>query len=189
MKFNKKKFIGEVYYPRLIESIIFLSGRGLVFRGDNETLGCKNNGNYFGCLELIAKFDPLLSKHLDEYGNKGLGSVSYLSYTICDELITLRNQSVLQIIDNEQKFTKYFSIIVDSTPDMTKWDLLTVSVRYVNLDGTTVERFLCFIPLVGHKSKETEFATRQSTKITVVDSPTTMPEISLVYKLESKKNQ
>ena len=60
---------------RLIETVIFLSGRGLAFRGDNETLSSKNNGNYLGCLELISKFDPLMSKHLDEYGNKGRGNV------------------------------------------------------------------------------------------------------------------
>ncbi|KAL4084944.1 hypothetical protein QTP88_027810 [Uroleucon formosanum] len=143
---------------RLIEIVIFLPGRSLAFRGNNETLGSKNNDNYLGCLELIAKFDPLMSKHLDEYGNKGRGNVSYLSHTICDELITLMNKYVLRNIVNEVTVAKYFSLIVDSTPDITKFDQLTIAIRYVNLDGTAVERFLCFIPSVGHKSKEMEVA-------------------------------
>jgi hypothetical protein len=143
---------------RLIETIIFLSGRGLAFRGDNETLGSKNNGNYFGCLELTAKFDPLMSKHLDEYGNKVRGNVSYLSHTICDELITLMNKSVLRKIVNEVTAAKYFSLIVDSTLDITNFDQLTIAIKYINLDGTALERILCFIPSVGHKSEEMEVA-------------------------------
>ncbi|XP_026819360.1 zinc finger MYM-type protein 1-like [Rhopalosiphum maidis] len=108
--------------------------------------------------KLIAKFDPLMSNHLDEYGNKGRGNVSCLPHTICDELITLTNKSVLHKIVNEITSAKYFSLIVDSTPDITKFDQLTIAVRYVNLGRTAVERFLCFIPSVGHKSKEMEVA-------------------------------
>ncbi|KAL4111884.1 hypothetical protein QTP88_015760 [Uroleucon formosanum] len=110
------------------------------------------------CQELIAKFDPLMSKYLDEYGNKGRRNVSYLSHTICDELITLINKSVLCNIVNEVTAAKYFSLIVDSTLNITKLDQLTITIRYVNLDETAVERFLFFIPSVGHKSKEMEVA-------------------------------
>lgn len=156
IELEKRELYWRSIIHRLIKTIIFLSGRGLAFHGDNEILGSKNMGNYLGCLELIAKFDPLLSKHLD--GNKGRGNVSYLSSTICDELITIMNKSVLQIIVDEITSAKYFSLIVDSTPDVTKVNQLTVAVRYVNSNGIAVERFLCFIPSVGHKSKEMEVA-------------------------------
>ncbi|KAL4083473.1 hypothetical protein QTP88_028789 [Uroleucon formosanum] len=139
IELEKRELYWRSIIHRLIETVIFLSGRGLAFRGNNETLGSKNNGNYLGCLELIAKFDPLMSKHLNEYGNKGRGNVSYLSHTICDELITLMNKSVLCDIVNEVTAAKYFSLIVDSTPDITKLDQLTIAIRYVNLDGTAVE--------------------------------------------------
>ncbi|XP_060845960.1 zinc finger MYM-type protein 1-like [Rhopalosiphum padi] len=66
------------------------------------------------------------------------------------------NKSVLHKIVNEITSAKYFSLIVDSTPDITKFDQLTIAVRYVNLGGTAVEQFFCFIPSVGHKSKEME---------------------------------
>ncbi|KAL4132815.1 hypothetical protein QTP88_009907 [Uroleucon formosanum] len=158
IELEKRELYWRSIIHRFIEIVIFLSGRSLAFRGNNETLGSKNNDNYLGCLELIAKFDPLMSKHLDEYGNKGRGNVSYLSHTICDELITLMNKYVLRNIVNEVTVAKYFSLIVDSTPDITKFDQLTIAIRYVNLDGTAVERFLCFIPSVGHESKEMEVA-------------------------------
>lgn len=68
------------------------------------------------------------------------------------------NKSVLQIIVKELSFAKYFSLIVDSSSDISKCDQLTIAVRYVNSDGAAVERFLCFIPSVGHKSQEIEFS-------------------------------
>ena len=56
---------------RIVATIQFLSSRGLPFRGDDELVGSPHNGNFLGCLELISRFDPLLSEHLARYGNKG----------------------------------------------------------------------------------------------------------------------
>lgn len=47
---------------------------------------------------------------------------------------------------------KYFSISVDSTPDVTHCDQLVFCVRYVKSDAP-VERFLQFIPINQHKSE------------------------------------
>ena len=70
------------------------------------------------------------------------------------------NNTGLRNIINEVTATKYFLLIVKSTLDITKFDQLTIAIRYVNLDGITVERFLCFIPSVGYKSKEMKVAIR-----------------------------
>lgn len=58
---------------RIVEVIKFLGSRGLAFRGDNQKLGSKQNGNYLGIIELISKFDPFLEEHLSRHGNKGKG--------------------------------------------------------------------------------------------------------------------
>ena len=42
---------------RVTETIRFMSERGLSFRGSDEVIGSRTNGNYLGILELIAKFD------------------------------------------------------------------------------------------------------------------------------------
>lgn len=83
---------------RVISTITFLAERGLPFRGKNNEFGSVHNGNYMGCLELIAKFDPFLSGHISKYGNKGKGNVSYLSSIICDEFLSLMNNLVLKKI-------------------------------------------------------------------------------------------
>lgn len=49
---------------------------------------------------------------------------------------------------------KYYSIVIDSTPDITHSDQLAFTLRYVSDGGVPTERFLDFIPKVGHKSLE-----------------------------------
>ena len=126
--------------------------RGLAFRGDDEIIGSQHNGNFLGSLELISQFDPFLLEHLKNYGNPGKGQVSYLSSTICDELIAIMGEQVLSKIIGELKSAKYYSISVDSTPDVSHIDQLTFIVRYV-FQKQPIERFLKFIPIFGHKSE------------------------------------
>ena len=130
-----------------------LSECGLAFRGDKEIIGSPNNGNYLGLLELIAKFDLFLSNHIENYGNKGTGSTSYLSKTIYNELILLMGKHVLQSFLDEIKQAGYFSLSVDSTPDLSYVDQLTIILRYVSPQpGVPVERFITFLKLEEHTS-------------------------------------
>ena len=60
-------------------------------------------------MELLSKYDQFLARHLDKYGNKGSGSTSYLSHSICDELIIIMADKVMQAIVAEVQESKYFS--------------------------------------------------------------------------------
>lgn len=112
---------------RIVAVVKFLASRGPAFRGVNETLGSQNNGNLLVCLELISEFDPFLAVIIQNCGNRGKGS-SYLSANICNEFINLMGQQILKTIVKELKSAKY-SISVDSTPDLSHVDQLTVIVR------------------------------------------------------------
>lgn len=68
------------------------------------------------------------------------------------------NNLVLRKIIAEITEAKYFSIIVDSTPDISKQDQLTVVIRYIKPNGNSVERFLTFLSSVGHKGEQMEEA-------------------------------
>jgi len=103
-------------------------------------------------LELIAKFDPFLADHIVRFGNKGSGSTSYLSHVICDDFILLMMKKLKHNIVKELKISKYFSISIDSTPDISHGDKLSFMVRYVLETGLPVERFLCFVSNPGHKA-------------------------------------
>ncbi|XP_042228056.1 zinc finger MYM-type protein 1-like [Homarus americanus] len=138
---------------RIVAVVRFLSERGLAFRGDNEVVGSPNNGNFLGCLELLAEFDPFLHDHVEKLKNPGKGHVSYLSSTVCEEFIGLMKMKVKEHIITEIKDSKYYGVSIDSTPDISHTDELAVILRYVLSDGMVVERFVQFIPIERHDGK------------------------------------
>lgn len=94
-----KQYWREVL-KRIVAVIKFLWKRGLPFRGDSELLGSSHNGNFLGILEL-EQFDPFLAGYIKKNGQKGRGSVSYLSSTICEEFIDVMGDKTRQIIAEE----------------------------------------------------------------------------------------
>jgi len=83
-------------------------------------------------------------------------SLRHISSTICTEFIMVMGEAVIKEIVNQIQSRKYFSIIVDSTPDITKIDQLTIAIRYVMSDRFPIERFIGFLPSVGHKGEDME---------------------------------
>eukprot|EP00918_Siedleckia_nematoides_P046702 GHVU01102383.1.p1 GENE.GHVU01102383.1~~GHVU01102383.1.p1 ORF type:complete len:959 (-),score=115.48 GHVU01102383.1:303-3179(-) len=134
---------------RLTDAISYLAGNGLAFRGATEIVGQRDSGNYLSALELIAKYDPLLDDHIRTRAGGGRGNVSYLSSTICNELIDLMGDQVLKVILRRRKDAKYYSVCVDHTRDVSKVDQLAVLLRYIET-GKPVERFLTYLESTGH---------------------------------------
>ena len=130
---------------------IYLNEDWLVLE-NNETFSSVHNCNFLGMLKLLGKFDSFLADHINSYGNKGKGRVNYLSSTIVTELIKIMSNRVLKEIVFEVKEAKYFRLIVDSTPDISHVDQLSVMLHYVNKDDP-VERFLTFIEIYNHTSQ------------------------------------
>lgn len=147
-----ENYLKEVEYwlKRVVDVVKFLGTRGLAFRGSQEIFGFQGNGNFMGALELVAEYDDFLKAHIESKGNPGSGNVSYLSKTICNEFIELMYKKVVSVIVDELKKSKYYSLSVDSTPDITHSDQLTVILRYVLSDGMPVERFIAFIKFHDH---------------------------------------
>ena len=152
-KIEEKQNYWRLILERNVEVIKFLAKKGLAFRGDIEKIGSEHNGNYLGILELLAKFDPLLKQHIQDYAEKGKGNTSYLSHGICDEIIEILAKEVLSYIIKELKEQKYFSISLDSTPDLSHVDQLTFIIRYV-LPSGPVERFIKFLEMEGHSAAQ-----------------------------------
>ena len=129
--------------------IKFLSSRGLAFRGSSELVGSPQNGNFFRILELLAECDTFLAEHIQKRVNKGKGHVSYFSSPACEEFIDVTATKVLDIIIFEIKQAQYYSVSMDSTPDIANVDQLTIIFRYVLPDGPA-KQFVKFIPTRGH---------------------------------------
>uniref|UniRef100_H2YAG2 HAT C-terminal dimerisation domain-containing protein n=1 Tax=Ciona savignyi TaxID=51511 RepID=H2YAG2_CIOSA len=116
---------------------------------------------------MMAEYDTFLAEHIQKRVNKGRGHVSYFSSTVCEEFIDILAKKVLNFIISEIKQAKYYSVSVDSTPDITNVDQLTIVIRYVLPDGP-VERFVQFVPIRGHTAisddEDEQLQTKQTAK-------------------------
>ncbi|GBM40053.1 hypothetical protein AVEN_273476-1, partial [Araneus ventricosus] len=137
---------------RIVATVKLLSSLGIAFRGHRENVDSKRRGNFFSCIQYLSEFDSFLKNHLERYDNAGSGNVSYLSHSVCDEFIALMANEVKQHLIAEVKEARYYSIIVDSTPDVTHIDQLTFILRFVDEKGDIKERFFGFIPIESHDS-------------------------------------
>ena len=75
---------------------------------------------------------------------------TYLSPTIQNELIKLLGKKVKHFILEQIEAAKYFSTLLDSTPDVSHINQMALIVRYVKVDSSGVqikESFLNFFPL------------------------------------------
>lgn len=148
---DEKKYWRNVLL-RVVVAVKSLATRGLSFRGKTDKFGSTNNGNFMMLLEAIAEFDPFLAKHIQNLGNPGKGNTSYLSFATYEKIIKIMGAKVTTTIIEELQRAKYFSFSVDSTPDNTHVDQLSLILRFVKDNGDPVERFICFLPNTGHKA-------------------------------------
>lgn len=137
-------------FQRIIETILYLAEGNMAFRGINDKLYEPHNGNFLRLIELIAKFDPVLKDHISRSAPTVEGTKrkhTYLSHTIQDELITKMAEKVKFEIVSKIKKAKYYSILLDCTPDVSHQEQLSVVIRFVNTEAAIIEieeRFICF---------------------------------------------
>ncbi len=62
----------------------------------------------------------------------------------------MMGEKTRRVIAEELHDAKYFSVIVDSPPDLSHVDQLTFILRFVSKQGKIVERFLAFEPIQSH---------------------------------------
>ena len=132
---------------RLLTIVRFLAERNLALRGSVEKLDDAKNGNFLGLVEIIAKFDPVLSEHIRRISNDELAD-HYLGKTMQNEFIQLLGNEVLSKILQLLIQAKYFSVILDCTPDVSHEEQLTIVLRCVEIVGKSVdvvEHFVGFV--------------------------------------------
>lgn len=143
----------KLILKRILDVVLTLGERGLSFQGESSMIGDTNNGNFLGIIELLSRYDPILQDHVSKVreaqkDGKRL-QAHYLSYASQNEFIQLCAEKVKDCILNERDQAKYYSIMVDATPDMSHTEQSTFILRYLTCDECgkylIKERFLSFI--------------------------------------------
>jgi hypothetical protein len=143
---------------QIVTTVKLISSLGLAFRGHDESVNSERKGNFLSCTDYLSKFNPFLKRHLKMYNYCGQGKTNYLSHYICDEFVNLIEDKVKNRIIEEIKEATYYSIIVDSMPDISHTDQLSLIIQYVSNNGSIYERFLGFLPIEHHDAEYLENA-------------------------------
>lgn len=132
---------------RMMAITLFLAENNLAFRGRSDTLNTPHNGNFLGLVQLLGKFDPVMIEHLRSVANQETKNY-YFSKNIQNELIELLGNEVRDTIIMKIKRSKYFSIILDCTPDISHTEQLSVTFRFFDIDDNYIrECFVTYTPV------------------------------------------
>ncbi|XP_050064310.1 uncharacterized protein LOC126553187 [Aphis gossypii] len=149
---------------RLIDIVIFIGRQGIPYRGKHEAANSLknievNHGNFLELVLLISKYDTILNQHVKmsitlsekAKSKKGRGSlITFMSKNFINNNIIIPIGAAIQgTIVKEIKECIKFSIMIDSTQDVSVMDQLAICVRYI-FNGVVQERLLSLV--VCHNS-------------------------------------
>lgn len=113
---------------RLLSIPLSLASRNSSFRGSSDRLYEPDNGNFLKEVELMTTYDPVMENHKikDESSH-----THYLNPEMQNELIQIVSSETFRTIVRQIQLAKYFSIILDCTPDVSHKEQTSVIVGIV----------------------------------------------------------
>nr|XP_011460630.1 PREDICTED: zinc finger MYM-type protein 1-like [Fragaria vesca subsp. vesca] len=140
---KKSKVHWRMVLCRLVSIVKFLAKQNLAFRGSKEKLFEDSNGNFMAAVKMIAEWDLVMKEHIEKKVHH-----HYLSHKIQNKLICLLAYEIKSSILKKIKEAKFFSVILDCTPDVSNQEQMTLVIRCVDVSTGPIkveEYFLGFL--------------------------------------------
>ena len=137
---------------RIVEVISYLEKQNLALcghRGEGisglsepeETIGNNVNvRNFLAAIRLLAKYDVILAEHVQS-AKEQPKSVTYFSNRSQNKIIDLLGENIKKKIISEIKDAKYFTLMLDSTPDIGHEGQVSDILHYVHIDKNFIYLF------------------------------------------------
>ncbi|ESQ51629.1 hypothetical protein EUTSA_v10017956mg [Eutrema salsugineum] len=139
---NKERSHWKDVLLRIFSLVKTLAKQNLAFRGSNEKISADGNGNFLSFIEMLSEWEPVMREHLRRFED-GESRHHYLSNKIQNEVIAMLANEIKDLIIKKIKRAKYFSVILDCTPDVSHHEQMTLIIRCVDIleDSAKVEEF------------------------------------------------
>lgn len=124
---------------RIISLVRVHGVQNLPLRGQSDRLYTPHNGNFLKFVEVIAEFDPIMKEHIRRIKSDEIHD-HYLGKNIQNEIIQFLSKKVKQKVINDLTNAKYYSIILDCTPDVSHKEQMTMIVRFVTANEATTDK-------------------------------------------------
>ncbi|XP_029342136.1 zinc finger MYM-type protein 1-like [Acyrthosiphon pisum] len=128
----------------IIDALLFTARQNIALRGHDESNTSMNKGNFLELLKLLSKHHGPLNSHLQKIEGKH-NRVTFLSSLSQNKLLSILSVIVRSKILFDVKKSGLFSVIIDTTTDVSTLDQFTFLLRYVNDKGKIEERLVALV--------------------------------------------
>ncbi len=133
---------------RLTDITSTLARLRLPFRGHDESADSKNKGVFREVTDLVARYDTVLQTHLESSQKNPKGVPSYISAKSQNDMISCLGNEVRSKIIDDVKAATFYAVCLDTTPDSSKQDQLSIILRFVDKEAKIHE---CLIDVIHAK--------------------------------------
>ncbi|OCT81265.1 hypothetical protein XELAEV_18028083mg [Xenopus laevis] len=134
----------------ILDAILFFARNNLALRGSTDVIGSPDADIFLDIIEVIGHHNIALNEKIETHQK---GSTNYFSHKIQNEFISILGKRVRSEIIGKIKEAKYYSLILDCTPDICHQEQMSEIIRYVSVVEGKVKVEESFIDFIHTKEK------------------------------------
>lgn len=141
---NRKVAENREIVRTIIDALVFISRQNIALRGHNEKHSSLNKVIFLELISLLGDYHPTLKNHLNTIKLKDCNRLTFLFNSSQNALLDILKEQIRAKILDEIKHSQMFSVIIDTTTDISNLEQFTLIARYV-YKGFIQERLVALV--------------------------------------------